>query len=313
MRSTFATVGAAVLIATSAVLMTACNDKTGTPVPTTSVSVAPQGAGQPVKPGGTNSQAVVRTIGKTGWYEGFEITVDKATVTPDEFGGAKVRVDITYKNTTTANKTLSVVPTVQIGGAIDGGAGWNSPEVPGKGSAAGDVTTSVKKFDNAEHLLDTVTILYGSAAENQTKFPLKADAKVESIAPRTLAITGKLTQDQTTVEITGATLTPSYTKNEAGKMELALKFKLVGGSGIGDGGLNVFSEYFTIKAPGGQTVVDDQLRGFIDELLSRNQTIDKPDLQAVFVVPAPATGNYTLSYDATKGKNAVPTFSFTVS
>ncbi|MFE2959415.1 hypothetical protein [Nocardia tengchongensis] len=313
MRSTFATVGAAVLIATSAVLMTACNDKTGTPVPTTSASVAPQGAGQPVKPGGTNSQAVVRTIGKTGWYEGFEITVDKATVTPDEFGGAKVRVDITYKNTTTANKTLSVVPTVQIGGAIDGGAGWNSPEVPGKGSAAGDVTTSVKKFDNAEHLLDTVTILYGTAAENQTKFPLKADAKVESIAPRTLNVTGKLTQDQTTVEITGATLTPSYTKNEAGKMELALKFKLVGGSGIGDGGLNVFSEYFTIKAPGGQTVVDDQLRGFIDELLGRNQTIDKPDLQAVFVVPAPATGNYTLSYDATKGKNAVPTFSFTVS
>ncbi|WP_458686749.1 hypothetical protein [Nocardia tengchongensis] len=313
MRSTFTTVGAAVLIATSAVLVTACNDKTGTPVPTTSASVAPQGAGQPVKPGGTNSRAVVRTIGKTGWYEGFEITVDKATVTPDEFGGAKVRVDITYKNTTTANKTLSVVPAVQIGGAIDGGAGWNSPEVPGKGSAAGDVTASVTKFDNAEHLLDTVTILYGTAAENQTKFPLQADAKVESIAPRTLAITGKLTQDQTTVEITGATLTPSYTKNEAGKMELALHVKLVGGAGIGDGGLNVFSEYFTVKAPGGQTVVDDQLRGFIDELLGRNQTIDKPDLQAVFVVPAPATGNYTLSYDATKGKNAVPTFSFTVS
>ncbi|MFE3102325.1 hypothetical protein [Nocardia tengchongensis] len=315
MRSTFATVGAAVLIATSAVLMTACNDKTGTPVPTTSVSVAPQGAGQPggTKPGGVDTRAFLRAIGKTGWYEGFEITIDQATVTADGFGGAKIRVDITYKNTTTANKTLAVVPAVQIGGAIDGGAGWNSPEVPGKGSATGDITASVKSYDTPEHLLDTITILYGSAAENQTKFPLKADAKVESIAPRALNVTGKLTQDQTTVEITGATLTPSYTKNEAGKMELALKFKLVGGSGIGDGGLNVFSEYFTIKAPGGQTVVDDQLRGFIDELLGRNQTIDKSDLQAVFVVPAPATGNYTLSYDATKGKNAVPTFSFTVS
>ncbi|MGW4354645.1 hypothetical protein ACWELJ_21450 [Nocardia sp. NPDC004582] len=316
MRSTFTTVGAAVLIAASAVLMTACNDKDAVPmVRGTTVSAAPQGGAQPGggKPGGTNAQATVRTIGKTGWYEGFEITVDKATVTPDESGGAKVHVDITYKNTTDANKAISVVPTVEVGGAIDAAAGWNSPEVPGKGSATGDVTISVKKLDSAEHLLDTITVVYGTTAENQTKFPLKADAKAESVAPRPLNITGKLVQDQTTVEITGGTLTPSYTKNERGKLELALHVKLTGGSGIPEGGLNVFSEYFSLKTAAGQTVQDDSLRGFIDELLAHNQTIDKPNLFAVFVVPAPATGQYTLSYDATKGTKPPATLTFTVS
>ncbi|MFD7845583.1 hypothetical protein ACFV4K_21925 [Nocardia sp. NPDC059764] len=314
MRSTFATVGAAVLIATSAVLMTACNDKTGTPVPVTSVSAAPQGAGQPgaTKPGGVDTRAFLRSIGKTGWYEGFEITIDQATVTADGFGGAKIRVDITYKNTTTANKTLAVVPAVQIGGAIDGGAGWNSPEVPGKGSATGDITASVKSYDTPEHLLDTITILYGSAAENQTRFPLKTDAKVESIAPRTLDISGKLTQDQTTVEITGATLTPSYTKNEAGKMELALRVKFIGGAGIAAGGTNISYTDFSAKTPAGSTEVAD-FRGAVIELLGRNQTIDKAGDVIVFLVPSPGTGPYTLSFDAAKGEKPAGTLSFTVS
>ncbi|AYF77443.1 hypothetical protein D7D52_30580 [Nocardia yunnanensis] len=315
-RSKLTTVGAAALIATSALLMTACNDK-NTPSPAaTSLSAAAQpGAAQPGgtdKTGGTNSQASVRAIGKTGWYEGFEITVDKATVTPDESGGAKVRVDLTYKNTTTKDKTLDASPTLLINGAVDQGADSNTPTVPGKASATGDISTSVKKLDSAEHLLDTISVVFGTAADNQTTIPLKADAKADSVQPKTLNVSGTLVQDQTTVMVTGGTLTPSYTKGERNKMEVGLHIKLVGGSGIGDGGLNVFTEYFSLKGPDGQTVVADS-RGFIDELLERNQTIDKADLYAVFVVPAPATGNYVLSYDATKGASPAPTFAFTVS
>ncbi|MVU76031.1 hypothetical protein GPX89_02090 [Nocardia sp. ET3-3] len=317
MRSKLTTIGAAVLIATSAMLMTACNDKdTAKGSPATSVSaVAPGGADRSTttaKAGGSNSQATVRTINKTGWYEGFEITVDKATVTPDEFGGAKVLVDITYKNTSTKDGTLDIVPGVEVGGALDPGAGWDTPTVPGKGSAAGDVTTTVKKLDSADHLLDTVTVVYGTAADNQTKIPLKADTKADSVAPKTLNVSGKLVQDQTTVEITGGTITPSYKKGERNKMDLALHIKLVGGSGIAAGGSNIFYEYFSIKTPDGQSVVAD-IRGPIDELLDRNQTIDKADLFAIFVVPSPGTGPYVVSYDATKGASAAPSYSFTVS
>ncbi|GAB0103905.1 hypothetical protein JMUB6875_28790 [Nocardia sp. JMUB6875] len=312
MRKKLTTVGAAVLIATSAVLMTACNDKDVKGTPVTSVSQVPLGGAPTDTKGGSNSQSAVRTIGKTGYYEGFEITVDKATVTPDEFGGAKVRIDITYKNTSTKDKTLNASPGLQIGGALDAGASWDTPTVPGKGSAAGDITTTVKKLDTADHLLDTLTVVYGTSQENQTLIPLKADAKADSVAPKTLNVSGKLVQDQTTVEITGGTLTPSYTKGERNKMDLALHIKLVGGSGISDGGLNVFYDYFSLKTPDGQTAVAD-IRGPINELLNRGETIDHADNFVVFVVPAPATGSYVLSYDASKGEKTAPTYSFTVS
>lgn len=319
-RSKLTTVGAAVLVATSAMLLTACNDKDVKGSPVTSVSAVPLGGattGGGAAPGsadkgGSNSQATVRTIGKTGWYEGFEITVDKATVTPDGSGGASIRVDITYKNTTTKDKSLSVSAGLQINGAIDPISRDDTPTVPGKGSAAGDITTSVKKFDGADHLLDTINVVYGTAADNQTVIPLKADAKVDSVQPKTLTVSGTLVQDQTTVMITGGTLQPSYTKGERNKMDLSLHIKLVGGSGIGGGGLNVFTEYFSIKTPDGQSLVADS-RGFIDELLDRNQTIDKADLVATFVVPSPGTGNYVVSYDATKGASTAPTYAFTVS
>ncbi|WP_157556982.1 hypothetical protein [Nocardia acidivorans] len=305
-----------VLISTSALLMTACNDKGTKAGPTSSQLAQPMGTGQPggSSPGGsgTNGQATVRTIGKTGWYEGFDITVDKATVIPDESGGAKVRIDITYKNTTTDNKTLSIVPTLLVGGQIDDGAGFDNPAVPGKGTATGNVTTSVKKVGDAQHLLDTLTVVYGTAAENQTLIPLQAEGKVVSTAPKALPISGTLVQDQTTIQITGGTLTPSYVKGENGKMELALHVKIIGGSGISDGGANIFYEYFSVKTPDGQNLPADG-RGPINELLERNQTIDNAKDFAIFVVPSPGTGTYVLSYDATKGASTAPTFSFTVS
>lgn len=319
MRSKLTTIGAALLIATSAVLLTACNDK-DTPVaaPTTSaVGAAGMGPGQTgdtgasTSPGGSNSQSTVKAIGKTGWYDGFDITVDKATVVPDGSGGARVTIDITYKNNTTDDKMISVTPTLQVGDQIDGGADFTDPTVPGKGSAAGTVTTSVKKLGDAGHLIDTLTLVYGPASANQTKIPLKADAKVDSIQPKTLPITGTLVQGHTTVQVTGATLTPSYTKDERGKMELALHVKLIGGGDISDGGANIFTEYFSIKTPDGQSLVADQ-RGFIDELLDRNQTIDNPKDLATFVVASPGTGAYVLSYDATKGQTPAATLAVTV-
>lgn len=309
----FTIVAAAVLIGASAFSTMACNDK-DTKAVATSENAAPMGTGSPggSQPGGTSSQATVRSIGKTGWYEGFEITVDKATVVPDEYGGAKIRIDITYKNTTTDNKTLSTYPSLLIGGAIDGGAGADNPEVPGKGSAAGNITTSIQKLSDPQHLIDTLTVVYGQAADNQTIIPLKADGKVESVAPKTLNVSGRLEQDGTTIEITGGTLTPSYTKNEHGKMDLALHIKIIGGSNISDGGRNIYYEFFTVKTPDGQSLPAD-FRGAINELLNRNETIDNAKNFVVFVVPSPATGTYVVTYDESKGKNSAPTFSFTIS
>ncbi|WP_063040853.1 hypothetical protein [Nocardia pseudovaccinii] len=309
-RRKITTIGAAVLIGSSALLMTSCNDKDTKAGPTTPVSAQSTiGQGQP---GANSGQSTVRTIGKTGWYEGFDITVDKATVVPDEFGGAKVLIDITYKNTTSDNKTISNNTYLQVDKEVDGGASFDSPTVPGKGSATGKVTTSVKTLHDAEHLLDTITVIYGQASDNQTKIPLKASAQVEGIAPKTLNVTGKLVQDQTTIEITGGTLAPSYTKNERDKMDLSLHIKIIGGPGIPAGGSNIFYDYFTVKTPNGQTILAD-IRGPINELLNTNETIDNAKNYVVFVVPSPATGTYVVTYDAKKGEGAAPNFSFTIS
>ncbi|WP_433598991.1 hypothetical protein ACQPXH_25295 [Nocardia sp. CA-135953] len=310
-RRKITTIGAAVLIGSSALLMTACNDKDTKSGPTTTAS-AQNTVGQGQQPGAKNGQSTVRNIGRTGWYEGFDITVDKATVVPDEYGGAKVLIDITYKNTTPDNNTISNNTYLQVDKEVDGGASFDSPTVPGKGSATGKVTTSVKTLHDAEHLLDTITVIYGQASDNQTKIPLRASAQVEGVAPKTLKVTGKLVQDQTTIEITGGTLAPSYTKNERDKMDLSLHVKIIGGPGIAAGGLNVFYDYFTVKTPGGQTIPAD-IRGPINELLNANETIDNAKNYVVFVVPSPATGTYVVTYDANKGEGAAPNFSFTIS
>ncbi|MEU1994994.1 hypothetical protein ABZ511_11125 [Nocardia gamkensis] len=303
------TVAGAALVVVSAMLLSACEDKDGTPV---AVSPTPTSA-VAVRPGSDSGQSTVRTVGKTGWYDGFAITVDKATVVPDEYGGAKVRIDITYKNTTLDDHTLSITPSLLVGREVDGGAIFDSPAVPGNGSATGTATTSVASAKDAEHLIDTMTIVYGKAADNQTKIPLAAAGKVDSVQPRTLPISGTLVQDQTTIRITGGRISPSYTENENGKSDLALRIALVGGGGIPAGGTNIYYDYFTVRNPDGRTVAAD-IRGPINELLNADETIDNPKNYVVFVVPSPGTGSYTLTYNAQKEEGAAgaPTLSFTV-
>ncbi|WP_157978339.1 MULTISPECIES: hypothetical protein [Nocardia] len=311
-------IGAAALLGFSVLLTSACLDEETTGTPVTS---AEGGVGGPQAPAGTGAQpdsadssgrAVVRTVGKTGWFEGFEITVDKATVVPDEYGGGKVLIDITYENTGLEAATLSNNSHLEMGREVDGGAGFDNPTVPGKGTATGKVTTPVQVLKDADHLLDTITVVYGEASDNQTRIPLAASSKVESVQPRTLPITGTLVQDPTTVEITGGTLGPSYAKNERGADELALRIKLVGGAGIPDGGTNIYYQYFSLKTPDGRTVVAD-FRGTINELLGRGETIDNPRNYVIFVVPTPVAGQYVLTYNADKDPGTAASMPFTVS
>ncbi|WP_280454104.1 hypothetical protein [Nocardia brasiliensis] len=85
------TAAAAALLIAAALALAACNDKNGTATPasgTPPTSVAATGSP------GSATQATVRTVGKTRWFEGFDKTVDNATVVPDELGGANVQIDI---------------------------------------------------------------------------------------------------------------------------------------------------------------------------------------------------------------------------
>lgn len=308
-RRSLTTLGAAALIGVSAVLATGCDDKDGTPVANPSVSAPSSVAGGPQA---SSKQATVRTVGKTGWWDGFEITLAKATIVPSESGGGKFVADIAYRNTTGDNKTLTADAFLQFGTEVDATASWDYVTVPGKGSANGTVTTSLKVVKDPQHLLDQMTLVFGQASQNQTKLPVKAAAPVESVQPKALAVTGRLVQDQTTIEITGGNLTPSYAKDERGKMLLSLHVKIIGGPGVPAGGLNIFDEYFSMRTPDGQQQPADT-RSYLNELLEKNQTIDNPKNFAVFLVPSPGTGSYVLSYNASKEADPnAPTLPFTV-
>ncbi|MFC8043208.1 hypothetical protein [Nocardia sp. NPDC057353] len=303
----------AAALALAVLTLTACDDETaGTATPAgssaTSSAGAPAGA-----PGGRSEQATVRTVGKTGWYDGFTITVDKATVVPDEYGGAQVAIDITYVNDGRTDRMLGLTPTLLVNGELDGGATFDSPTVAAGGKGRGRAETPVRALDDAERLIDTITVVYGTAADNQTIIPLAEDEQVRSVEPRSFPVSATVTQGETTATVTGATLHPSYSTGDRGRSDLSLQVTLTGGSGIPDGGTNVYYQYFSIRTPDGRTLPAD-FKGPINELLGAGQTIDNPDLLAVFVVASPGTGTYTLSYNALgpEGEASAPTATFTL-
>lgn len=305
-------ISAAAVAAVAALTLTACDDEKGTATPAPSSATPSAAAGAP-DPGSRSAQSTVRTIGKTGWYDDFTITVDRATVVPDQYGGAEVTLDITYANTGLTDRMLGLTPTLLVSGELDGGATFDSPTVAAGGKGRGEATTPVQSFDDAEHLIDTLTVVYGTATDNQTIIPLAADAEVQSVQPRDIPISATLTQGDTTVTVTGATLHPSYSTGDRGRSDLALRVTLTGGAGIPAGGTNIYYQYFSVRTPDGRTLPAD-FKGPINELLAANQTIDRPDTVAVFVVDSPGTGAYTLSYNAlgAEGESSAPTASFTI-
>ncbi|WP_194827868.1 hypothetical protein [Nocardia sp. XZ_19_231] len=303
----------AAALAVALLCLTACNDEVGTAKPASTPVATSAGTPAGAPAAGRAGQSTVRTVGKTGWYDNFAITVDKATVVPDEYGGAEVTIDITYANTGLADRMLGLTPTLLVNGELEGGATFDSPTVAAGGKGKGKAEVPVRSLDDAEHLIDTMTIVYGTATDNQTIIALKKDAKVQSVEPRSFPTSAKLTQGETTVTVTGATLHPSYSTGERGKSDVALHITLTGGSGIPAGGANIYYQYFSVRTPDGRTVPAD-FKGPINELLGARQTIDKPDNFVVFAVDSPGTGAYTLVYNAlgAEGEASAPTAAFTL-
>ncbi len=294
-----ARLAAVLLLGVAPLILAACNSKEDHSGHDPSGTAAAQRNASSTAGSGTASagQSVVREIGKTGWWDGFTITVNKATVVP---GGpnenSKLRIDLTYKNNTgKATAVDSSIVFLQIGGKVDNVANYDIPTVPGKGSAAGTISTTVPQTSDFEHLLDTVSVVFGQGQDNQTKFPLAASAKAESIQPKALTVSGKLVQAPITVEITGGELAPSYKKGENGKMTVALNFKLTCGTGCAAGGYNVWDDDFKLETSAGTIAADD--RSNVNELLSSESRTIEVLTPVVFVLPAPGTGTYTLSYN----------------
>lgn len=254
--------------------------------------------------------SLVRDVGKTGWWDGFAITADRATLTPDGL----LTVDLTYQNLTDQNATPSSSGYLEVDGAVVS-ASFDFPTVPGEGTASGKLEATLSEGGDPEKLLDSAMLVYGEASDNQTKIPLNASGDVASTEPKTLDVSGQLVQDQIVIDVISGTFTPSYQSGEKDKMLLALKVKISCGPECSKYGYNTNVNEFSIKTPDGNSVVADSRSPYCCDALYPQGVSDNADNIVVFVVPAPGTGKYTLTYDnlkLTEAGSRPATMTFTV-
>ncbi|MEP6981900.1 MAG: hypothetical protein ABJA16_14130, partial [Nakamurella sp.] len=258
---------------------------------------------------------VTREIGKTGWYDGFAITVGKVTAEPGYGTDIDVTVAMTYQNLGVENNSPSS-GSVELGGLVVDGF-FDTPTIPGGAKGAGTVTFSVvpdAPLTPAE-AIDQVTLVWGDTSDNQTQIPFADSADVKSQEPQSLALTGTLTQGQIIVDVVSGSFTPSYQSGEKGKALLNVRVKLTCAADCNASGWNTGREEFSVTGPDGNAVVADQRSEYCCDALYPGTVSDSERNVLTFVVPLPGTGDYTLTYD---NKNlsstgiAAPTFTFTV-
>jgi hypothetical protein len=291
---------AAVVFAVLAALMVASCSARTSGAPTSMVA-----AGGSPSSSSNAPQPLVRTIGKTGWWDGFAITVDKATLAPNGAGGDLLSLEVTYLNLTQHNATPAT-GSLQVGGQVVNSQS-DPPTVPGSGTAKATITAAeLPASTDFAAVLDSAVLTYGQASDNQTKIPLSTSATVDSTQPKTLTVTGKLVQGQIDVDALSGTLAPSYQSGEKGQMTLDLRVKLTCSMQCSTAGNYIPADAFSLTAPGGTSVVADSRSPYRTVSLDPGEVSDNSQNVLVFVVSTPGTGTYVLTYNANLADAATP-------
>jgi hypothetical protein len=242
---------------------------------------------------------VTRQIAKTGWYDGFAITVDEVTAEQGFGDGVDVTINLDYQNLGTGDATPPDA-SVEVDGEIVEGL-FDTPGIPGAGTAKGTaIVTVVPENDQQEmtfdDAIDKVTLVYGDAADNQTKIPLVASGAVDSVQPLDLTATGTMSQGEINIEIVSGSLVPSYESGEKGKGLLNLRVKLTCAPGCQAQGYNTGVEEFSITGPDSVSVLADSRSEYCCDALYPETVSDGERNILTFVVALPGAGAYTLTY-----------------
>ncbi len=257
---------------------------------------------------------VTRDVGKTGWYDGFAITVDTITAEPGYGSQVDLTATMTYRNLRTESDSPAR-GSIEVDGLVVDGY-FDSPSIPGGAKARGSVTYTVvpdAPMTPAE-AIDRTELVWGDAADNQTMIPLAVGADVTSVEPRTLTLSGTLQQGQIIVEVVSGALAPSYRSGEKGKSLLDVRVKLTCAPDCSAAGWNTGVEQFSITGPDGNSVVADSRSEYCCDALYPTTVSDSERNIVTFVVASPGTGTYTLTYDnknLSSTGTAAATFTFT--
>ncbi len=262
-------------------------------------------------------EPVTRDLQKTGWWGGFAITVDTVTAEQGFGDGVDVTIELTYENLGT-EPVYAPVPTVEIDGAVVESFLDNTPEVPGGGRTGATLSVSVPSGQGAatsfDPAIDAVRLVLGDAGDNQTVIPLAADAPVDSIEPQELAVTGTLGQGEIVVDVVSGSLAPSYESGEKGTSLLDLRITVSCAPGCSPYGYNVDRSQFSLTAPDGTSIAPDDRSWYCCDAIYPDTISDDEHNELTFLVDAPGTGAYTLTFadPAQVSAGAAPgTFAFT--
>jgi len=259
---------------------------------------APSGGNSSPSSTVASAAPVERTLNKTGWADGFAITADRVTATPQD-GSVELAIALSYENMVAATHTPTNNAHLEVDGtAVD--LTFDSPNVAGKlkgkGTATATVPASSAGADTAS-LLDNTVLVYGGADDNQMRIPFAANANVDSIQPRGITVGQVFTDDKASVTLSQAYLWPSYKTGEKDKYELWVQVDA--NCQPGCFGWTIHPSNFFVTSPTGKAAPADTRSPFTDpgpadeSNLSRSHNIQGQWL--VFVIDAPATGDYTFA------------------
>ena len=240
---------------------------------------------------------VTRQIDRTGWYDGFAITVREVTAEPGYGDVVDMTVTLLFENLGIDDNTPPEGDVQVDGLAVE--AYFDAPGIPAGGRAEGTAVFSVAPEEalTPDEAIDRMTIVYGDAGDNQTVIPLAESAEVDSIEPADLEVDGTMTQGQIVVDVVQARLAPSYESGERGKALLDVRITLSCAPDCQASGWNTGYEQFSVTGPDGSSVVADQRSDYCCDALYPGVVSDSERNVLTFVVPLPGTGDYTLTYD----------------
>ncbi|WP_156024805.1 hypothetical protein [Smaragdicoccus niigatensis] len=281
-----------VLLSAVALLVAACGNSTsGNAVGQTSA-----GSTQPVE----------RAVGKKAWYDGFEITVDKVTAKSLQDSQVQIDIALTYRNLINAAHRPGFDGTDNDTGRV-GHLEWKddssdleftSPKIPGlaigQGTAKREITVQ-EQFANLDQLLDTMVLVYGDTATNQTRIPFGPNGTVVTEEPRGISV-GQTIGSGPTLQLASAYLWPSYAPGEKGKHELWIEFTFSCAESCGD--IFYQGSAWTLTDPNGQQVhMDDRSPAVYEQPGPGGKTGSS---YAVFVLDNVPSGTYTLNVKGTQ-------------
>lgn len=205
-------------------------------------------------------QSAQRYLGKTVWYDGFEITVGQVTAERLQDSQVEIGIEVSYKNLIGAAHKPGQDPNGNETGRT-GHLEWGSestdlefdlPKVAPNAVAQGTVKREITAPEEGtlEDLLDSMTLVYGESGTNQTKVPFLVSGAVESEEPRGITVGQTLGSDPS-LQLVSAYLWPSYAEGEAGQYELWIEYEFECAGPCGE--IFYGPDSWTLTTPGGQT------------------------------------------------------------